>query len=301
MFYFPHWVWKQLEGGRLNNIIDGLHKADCEKSDEKIENLAKYMKERKSDQYEHKMWAAKLYFCEILNFVNIIFQICMTDRFLGYSFSEYGTEVLSWSNDEAEGRTDPMSRVFPRITKCKFQKFGPGGTIQLFDALCVLGMNIINEKVFIFLWFWFIIVAIITALNLVENIESIQIQNMAELTEEEIAGITPPSVYRVATWFVPAVRGRLVQLEKLGLRPSNDQARHFNKFLTETAYEDWLIIYYLARCMNPQMFYQLIIKMSGSGNGETHIEDEDETDKNNIRDDSTLLSKAKLRLPFSRP
>jgi len=274
MFYFPHWVWKQLEGGRLNNIIDGLHKADCEKSDEKIENLAKYMKERKSDQYEHKMWAAKLYFCEILNFVNIIFQICMTDRFLGYSFSEYGTEVLSWSNDEAEGRTDPMSRVFPRITKCKFQKFGPGGTIQLFDALCVLGMNIINEKVFIFLWFWFIIVAIITALNL---------------------------VYRVATWFVPAVRGRLVQLEKLGLRPSNDQARHFNKFLTETAYEDWLIIYYLARCMNPQMFYQLIIKMSGSGNGETHIEDEDETDKNNIRDDSTLLSKAKLRLPFSRP
>jgi len=26
-----------------------------------------------------------------------------------------------------------------------------------------------------------------------ENIESIQIQNMAELTEEEIAGITPPS------------------------------------------------------------------------------------------------------------
>ena len=41
--------------------------------------------------------------------------------------------------------------------------------------------------------------------------------------------------------------------------------------------------------------------MSGSGNGETHIEDEDETDKNNIRDDSTLLSKAKLRLPFARP
>jgi len=26
-----------------------------------------------------------------------------------------------------------------------------------------------------------------------ENIESIQIQKMAELTEEEIAGITPPS------------------------------------------------------------------------------------------------------------
>ena len=69
------------------------------------------------------------------------------------------------------------------------------------------------------------------------------------------------SVYRVATWFVPAVRGRMVQLEKLGLRPTNAEARTFNKFLTETAYEDWLIIYYLARCMNPQMFYQFIIKV----------------------------------------
>ena len=69
MFYFPHWVWKQLEGGRLNSIIDGLHKADCENSEEKIENLANYMKERQKDKYEHKMWAAKLYFCEVLNFV----------------------------------------------------------------------------------------------------------------------------------------------------------------------------------------------------------------------------------------
>ena len=53
----------------------------------------------------------------------------------------------------------------------------------------------------------------------------------------------------------------MVQLEKLGLRPSNDEARSFNKFLTETAYEDWLIIYYLARCMNPKMFNKLIQKV----------------------------------------
>jgi hypothetical protein len=33
------------------------------------------------------------------------------------------------------------------MTKCTFHKFGGSGTIQKFDALCVLGMNIINEKV----------------------------------------------------------------------------------------------------------------------------------------------------------
>lgn len=44
--------------------------------------------------------------------------------------------------------------VFPRVTKCTFHKFGASGTIQKHDALCVLALNILNEKIFIFLWFW---------------------------------------------------------------------------------------------------------------------------------------------------
>merc|ERR1712029_495297 len=98
---------------------------------------------------------------------NVVFQICLTDKFLGGSFSQYGLEGFSWSDQDPEGRVDPMSRVFPRMTKCKFNKFGGSGTIQNFDALCVLGMNIINEKIYVFLWFWFVLLAIVTALNLV--------------------------------------------------------------------------------------------------------------------------------------
>ena len=33
------------------------------------------------------------------------------------------------------------------MTKCHFGLYGGSGTLQKFDALCVLGMNIINEKV----------------------------------------------------------------------------------------------------------------------------------------------------------
>ena len=137
-----------------------------EDRDKKIEDLVKYMKERKKYSYEHQLWAFKFYLCELLNFVNVIFQMCLTDKFLGYSFSEYGLDVLSWPDQDPELRMDPMSRVFPRITKCRFEKFGGSGTIQNFDALCVLGMNIINEKIFVFLWFWFIVLAIITGVNL---------------------------------------------------------------------------------------------------------------------------------------
>ena len=139
---------------------------DCDDTDQKIRNLGNYMIGRRSYKHEHQCWALKFYVCEVLNFVNVIFQICFTDYFLNYSFSNYGLEAVSWASQEMEDRVDPMSEVFPRMTKCTFFKFGSSGTIQNVDALCVLGMNIINEKIFVFLWFWYIFVAVVTGVNI---------------------------------------------------------------------------------------------------------------------------------------
>ncbi|CAB4062213.1 inx [Lepeophtheirus salmonis] len=64
-------------------------------------------------------------------------------------------------------RDDPMALVFPKVTKCTFNKYGPSGTIEVKDGLCVLPLNIINEKIFIFLWFWLIVIAAISGLFLI--------------------------------------------------------------------------------------------------------------------------------------
>lgn len=122
---------------------------------------------RMKETTEHRSWARKFFFCECLNFINVIVQIFVTDAFLGGEFLKYGTEVISFTNMEPEDRVDPMSRVFPRMTKCIFHTFGPSGTIQNHDALCVLGMNILNEKIYIFFWFWFIALAVLDACNLI--------------------------------------------------------------------------------------------------------------------------------------
>lgn len=267
MFYLPHWIWKQLEGGRLGKLIAGLNKfsEDDDKKKQEVDNLANYMKEKLKDQYEHKMWTAKLYFCESLNLVNVIFQIQLTDRFLGGAFSRYGLEAASWSGEEAENRVDPLSRVFPQMTKCDFHKFGPSGTIQKFDALCVLGMNIINEKIYVFLWFWFVFLALATAINL---------------------------VVKLITLFTPSVRSRMVVVEEHGFRHVDDSARETTeKVISRLSYPDWLVLYYLAQCMEKRNFSRLIAKLC-----DTHQEvEQEEEDIHNVGDDSTLKSKANFK------
>ena len=38
--------------------------------------------------------------------------------------------------------------------------------MQTHDALCMLPVNVINEKLYVFIWFWLLLLAILTCLNL---------------------------------------------------------------------------------------------------------------------------------------
>ena len=109
-------------------------------------------------------FSLRYFFCDLLNLVNVFGQMYFVNMFLGGVFMTYGTDVLNFMNQEDEDRSDPMMEVFPRVTKCTFHKYGASGTIMKLDALCVLGLNIINEKIYITLWFWFVFLALATSL-----------------------------------------------------------------------------------------------------------------------------------------
>ena len=106
----------------------------------------------------------------MLNFINVIGQIFFIDTFLDGEFSTYGMRVFEYSGLEFEDRPDPMAVVFPKVTKCTFHKYGPSGTVQLHDGLCVLPTNIINEKIYIFLWLWLVSLSVVTGAFLIYRI-----------------------------------------------------------------------------------------------------------------------------------
>ena len=86
------------------------------------------------------------------------------DRFFEGAFLTFGLEVVAFAERDQEDRLDPMIYVFPRMTKCTFHKFGASGEVEKHDALCILPLNIVNEKIYIFLWFWFLILGGLSAL-----------------------------------------------------------------------------------------------------------------------------------------
>ena len=60
---------------------------------------------------------------------------------------------------------DPFHLVFPKMTKCNLEMYGPSGTIVNYDGLCVLPVNILNEKIFLLLWFLFFPLLMLTVVE----------------------------------------------------------------------------------------------------------------------------------------
>jgi len=174
----------------------------------------------------HSFYAMRFFFCELLNFVNIVGQIFFMDFFLGGEFTTYGSDVLKVSELPPEMRDDPMDELFPKVTKCTFHKFGPSGTVEKFDGLCVLPLNIVNEKIYIFLWFWFIIISVVTGIQM---------------------------VYRLVTIFVPKSREVL-----LTTRSRLSPRRQIESICKNSTLGDWFLLYQLGKNIDPLIFREFI-------------------------------------------
>jgi len=167
LFYVPHWIWKNWEQGKIRQISDGIRGVYTAPLDERLSRQSRLVRYIVDSRLTHNSYAFGYFLCEALNLINVIINIVFTDKFLGNAFWTYGTDVIKFSNMNQENRTDPMIAVFPRITKCTFHKYGASGSIQKHDALCVLALNILNEKIYVFLWFWLFLLAFLSACAIV--------------------------------------------------------------------------------------------------------------------------------------
>lgn len=232
LFYIPRYLWKTSEGGKVRMLVQGLMEpiVDDQAKSDMIATIVKYFRLHRGT---HGLYALRYFGCEVLNFINVILQIYFIDFFLGYEFRTYGLDVLNYSEMEPEERGDPMHIVFPKVTKCTFHKYGPSGTVELKDGLCVLPLNIINEKIFIAIWFWLVVVAVISGVFL---------------------------LYRLATLLGPQIRVALITVRggKSTKRSDVEAILEAESLSYLERLGDWLVLHFICKNLDVLTVNELI-------------------------------------------
>ncbi|XP_077284532.1 innexin inx7-like [Arctopsyche grandis] len=239
MFYIPHYIWSKKEGGRLGALVQGLrlvytstYEEDQGENDNVIlseshvnENINRIKTEFSNRLRASSTWSYWLVVCEVLNLFNLLLQIYFTDLFLGGAFVGIGKGV--WNTLNWNSYLDPLDIIFPKATKCIFHKYGPSGSLQNHDALCVMALNVIHEKIYTILWFWYTILLISTVFGLLNRIMIFILHSRSVKFNEYMFAFACPG--------------------KLNLK-------NMITLTHECYFGDWLFLYFLARNMNPYTF-----------------------------------------------
>ena len=95
---------------------------------------------------------------------NVLLQFVVLNGFLGDGYHLYGLRVIrKFFGSEHKWST---SERFPLVTMCDFDLRKPNENIQTHTVQCVLQINLFNEKIFIFQWFWLVFVLCASLCNI---------------------------------------------------------------------------------------------------------------------------------------
>ncbi len=112
------------------------------------------------------------------------------------------------------------------MAKCTYRNFGPSGTVQTIGAICVLAHNAVNEKIYIFLFVLFCLLALISGLVV---------------------------LYRIAAICIRPIRTLLLKCQT-PLTPTQDVETVSKNFHSD----DWFVLRMLGRNINPVAFNELV-------------------------------------------
>uniref|UniRef100_A0A2A4K6A3 Innexin n=1 Tax=Heliothis virescens TaxID=7102 RepID=A0A2A4K6A3_HELVI len=226
LFYAPRWLWKSWEGGKIRALMMDLDVGVCTEIEKKTKKklILDYLWE---NLRYHNWWAYRYYLCEGLALVNVIGQMFLMNRFFDGEFLTFGLDVIAYMESDQEDRIDPMIYIFPRMVKCTlFNKFGSSGEVERHDALCILPLNVVNEKIYVFLWFWFVILGILTFITL---------------------------VYRLVIIFSPRMRVYMMRMRFRLVRRDN-----VDTIVRRSKMGDWYLLYILGENLDSVIFRDIM-------------------------------------------
>lgn len=189
-FYFPRMLWRSLNnksGLDIEKLVDAAMKQEQENQSEEREKTVDYIVDSIRVYIENrytgfirpnshgktvpeKLWYYITFWrhrhlssfifilfttVKFLFLLNSVVQIFLLNTFLGNEYHLFGFEVVG---KFLRGLDWGESKRFPRVTLCDFH-IREIGIVHRYTVQCVLPINLFNEKIFLALWFWILILS----------------------------------------------------------------------------------------------------------------------------------------------
>jgi len=237
LFYLPRALWLSLEGGLMKHLAKDKQAKIIEDPEEKCDCLLTTFNQQLRNKYDRYFFG--FLGCEILNIVIVISQLFLTNRFLGGNFLTYGSDVYQYYSLPAEETTledvhNPMCEAFPRVASCTYYQYGAGGRQNALNALCILALNIIIDKVYLVIWFWYIFIIIFGLIRLIQRIFQAS----------------------------PMFRYNLMKMRMHRYFKKCENTENIKHYLGECSIGDWFVLYQMSKNMNRRLFFMFVTKLA---------------------------------------
>jgi len=96
---------------------------------------------------------------------NVVGQLFLLNLVLATKYNTFGFDVI---RDMVANKdwTEQSYVVFPRVTLCDFKVRGQDMVnVHPYTVQCVLPINLYNESIYVFLWYWLVLVAAVSVLR----------------------------------------------------------------------------------------------------------------------------------------
>lgn len=122
-----------------------------------------------------------------------------------------------------------MLIVFPIRAKCNYTDFGAGGSVQVHDSMCILSLNVLNQRLFMVIWFWFLLLTALSSVAL---------------------------LYRFILLLFPKIRTYLLVVQTKSI-----DMKKLAFLIKRLAYGNFFILYNIGKNVNPILYSELVLDL----------------------------------------
>ncbi|KHN79707.1 Innexin-3 [Toxocara canis] len=194
-FYIPSWIWHLLQQYGMLDIKAIVDEAVSIRGEIKMEQRTKKLDKvvqfiRGSFEYRDKLqqsvsclgvltpnrfgfFSTVAYLAtKLIWLTNDIVQLIVISRFLNINDFTWALQPSKLITTVTDSSSPATLHYFPRVTFCDMERYTLGH-VEVDTFQCVLMLNVINEKLFIMLWFWIVFLIVASVINFICTINEL--------------------------------------------------------------------------------------------------------------------------------